>query len=412
MNQPSAPEAFLILSFFVLGTLNAFAEPAAIWAGGNGRVSDANGWVSGVVPDERTAFVVQSGILRLGEVGEAPSRAADTVVSGGILEINGTFRNAHGGSSSILLNDGKIEHRGNFFVIGHDTPGGFEVRGGQLNSHVGKGFFLSDLGRSSSTYAQSGGEVTIQFAMQGPVLTRRWFAMLGKAANDHARIEGGTLRVDFGNPPFESDPGSEADGSISLRALHIQRNSELEILGGSVELLGPRYVAVGIDWPGLSQLSLRGGSLLIEKASSFPASLLVGTGSEGIVTIEDGRLEVSVVKTGAEPGIGLLIGLDGGYGKVLQSGGTVALYNGDLVLSGDAGSVGVYEMNGGKLRANDIRIGHDGRTGGRFIFSGGEIELAGDRRQIVTEGFFQFKGRPSVVYDPVENVTRITHGGR
>jgi probable HAF family extracellular repeat protein len=128
---------------------------------------------------------------------------------------------------------------------------------------------------------------------------------------------------------------------------------------GSVRVQSPALAAgLVVGRGGSASIALTGGSLAVK------GQLLLGdtAGSSGAL-----RLDAPAILTAGEWVLGLL-----GKGDVVQNGGSATAPQ--LILAGDFGGTGGYELNGGVLKSGDEVVG--GLGVGRFIQRGGTHEIS------------------------------------
>lgn len=385
---------------------------ASKWVGGDGLFTDGGNWEPRGVPALQESVEIGSGKVQWRDtISGFAERGAGSLVEGGEWEIQSSFRNAVDGEATLEVRDGTIEHEGNFFVMSHNQPGRVVMSGGSIRTQIRTGLLSSDLGNSRSEFILENGEFEAMFVPDSPHAIR-FQAILGKAGNDRWTIAGGRLTLDAGKHGFQEEDffAGEMDEEVDrrTRAFLVRRSSVVEISGGEVIFRGPQFLALGYRTDGLAELALAGGSFSVLDASPFPAAMVVGFGAEGFVSVSDGEMRL-----GCEPGHGadstaLLLGYDGGRGEFEQTGGVVDASGFDIVVGGCAGSVGIYRMRGGELRARSLR--QDSTSNKTvFEFTGGKIILEGDQRSLAKEGILQTgTGNVAADFDPREQKTTFT----
>lgn len=399
---------FLFSVFFVsLAANSSFgAERESLWRSGKGLYSDEQRWRPTGVPASATPIRIEGGQVDLVESASFDlSRAAATFIDGGTLHLVGTFRNGVDGAGELQIASGEIRHSGNFFVLGHNAPGKMVMTGGRFESDVASGFFFSDHAGAPVEFLMQDGAFEVSFRERSDY-EERWQSFMGKAQNDRWTIQGGSVEIDAGNAPFFGDKENPGDAN-RFRAIAVRRSSTIEISGGSVRFLRPERLAIGEGTPGNALLKLDGGRLEVLDTRGLDGGIAVGVDSEGVVVVNDGELTVSVAENDAGRNCGFLVGADGGYGSLEINGGVVDLAGLDIEIARGRNSVGQVRMTGGALRAGDIRPA-DSATSARFQFEGGLIVLAGDRRDILDEAFFESRGRVSADYNPLADETRLS----
>lgn len=399
--------SLLLLFLFSFTMSRSAAEPAervpVRWRGGTGEFGEPDRWDPRGVPEPVTPIRIDGGSVRWREEELFMlSRSADTLIDGGTLHLSGSFRNGRDQTASLRLERGAVEHTGNFFVLGNSAPGVLVQEGGVLRSRVSRGFYFSDLQRSRGEYELKGGEVQILFRNTEPLQTT-WQYLMGRAANDLWIIHGGEAVVDAGN---ERLPAEEEKTLFPVRSLFLGRSSRILLKDGSLRFNRPAELCVGYRTPGTAVIRLEGGTMEVNQALAHEGALVLGTASEGVLEVRGGSLRVSVLQPDSERNTGLILGRHGGFGMVDMRDGQIDLGDLDLVLAQDRDSVAQFNLAGGTLKAGNIRLGGEDSYG-RFIFSGGEIILTGDRRAIVEEAFFTVRGELRSEYLPGSNQTRL-----
>jgi hypothetical protein len=309
-------------------------------------------WSAGSVPGTAEEFTVASGdAIRGGNL----ERYAETTVSGtGALTVNGRLINR----GDLTVEGGTLKVSGNYFLVGGGFPGTIRHSGGVVDATLDRGFFTADdNGASGSKYLLSGtGQLSVKSTGNGNT-------SLGGSILHNVHIgKGGT------NDLFEVSGGQASFTSSNNNFVYISRTGTMRLTGGSASFANYTAFLIGFEGAGDNLLDISGGSMSI--SGSTP--LLVGGGSTGAVALSGGSLSVE-----------------------------------QAVSLGQSNANGTFTMTGGSLTAADITS----TSRGTFIFHGGEITLAGDRRPILAEAWFDAVEGTTATYDAGLNRTLISVGG-
>ncbi len=139
---------------------------------------------------------------------------------------------------------------------------------------------------------------------------------------------------------------------------------------GTVVIPGPVASAssVAVGGSGDATLVLTGGVLTVQTQIRFGE----GTGALGRLVLQEPAAVTAQT---------IVLGLNG-TGRLEHHGGSVDA--GQLILSGDVGGVGSYELNGGLLRTGDAAVGGNGA--GRLVQRGGVHQVGGTLQVGVRNG--------------------------
>ncbi len=358
------------------------------WQGGVGDWSNPDNWSPfGIAFPDDDVVIAEGEVTHDGTL----DRQANTQLSQtGILHVNGNFRNASDGAAHLTIaNDAVINHQGNYFMVGRNAPGSVIQNGGIINSTITQGWFLSDESGGSAEYHLNGGLLNVNVSGTGNNNVIQ-FGKIGQ--NDLFHVNGGTA-------VFENV------GSSTSRRVYIRRDATLLIDSGSVTFSGFQYFSIGRESSGEARVVVNDGAFNVLDLSG---ALVVGGAWGNPEDFHTGILEVNGGQISITGGGGLWVG-DGGRGIVEQSGGDILMQALDVVLGRSANAVGsYYSMSGGSLLANNIVISDNAPDDVAFHFTGGDIYLTGDRRNLLEQDWFLAIDGATATYDAVLNQTHIT----
>lgn len=203
---------------------------------------------------------------------------------------------------------------------------------------------------------------------------------------DRADIDG-----DFtvgGTPGLSQAPKIDDTMSFTLDYLFIGRGTantteaQLLMTGGTVNIDDRLYVADTADSGAVGRLIMTDGTINITGVGSSDRKFYVGY-KGGLVNTSKGYFQMS---GGTVNGVGKFYiageksGSEAGWGKVIQSGGTINVDQGSSrVRIGGKEGTGIYEMSGGTLySADDIIIADGSGSTGLVDMTGGYMRADGD----------------------------------
>jgi hypothetical protein len=158
--------------------------------------------------------------------------------------------------------------------------------------------------------------------------------------------------------------------------------AEMYMIGGVLNINNRLYVADTKDSGAVGRLVMEHGTINITGVESSDRKFYVGY-KGGVVNTSKGYFEMSgglVDNVGKFYIAGEKSGSEVGWGKVIQSGGTINVTQGSKrVRIGGKGGTGMYEMSGGTLYSKDDVIVADGDgSTGVLDMTGGYIRADGD----------------------------------
>ncbi|MGF1529742.1 MAG: hypothetical protein ACFCU4_00085 [Puniceicoccaceae bacterium] len=390
----------LSVACFATCAINAPLMAQSSWDGGVGNYATGGNWTPSGVPSSATEILIESGTAIFTGTDTFFERAASSTIDGGTLEINNArFVNARGGPATFNLVDGGLtQNNSTYFIVGQNNFGTFNQSGGLADITVGRGFFVTDGAGLGGAYNLTGGTLDLKMNQFGAdSLTNGLFnAWVGRGGNnDSMLVDGGTFNLAVTGPV-----GAD-------RNFLVARNATFQVDSGSVEMVGLRSFVVGMGRVAntSSNMIINGGNTSIEASSGF----YVGAGVSGTLEMTAGNLSL----TGAA---GLRMG-DQAASTSISTDATSALttsavtlsggvmdVEGDIILAINSFNTSEFSMSGGSLFANDIFVGSGSAT---FNFFGGQIQLAGDRTDILTETWFVGAAGTSATYDSTGDRTVI-----
>lgn len=370
----------------------------SVWNGAEGDFNQATNWTPSGVPAKLTPWELNAGTATATGDDALFERGARTQIQGGALRLNNLrFLNGRDGVGDFRISSGSLQHEGTYFIIGQNSNGTFVQQGGEVNTNVSRGFFLSDGGGASSLLQISAGSFAVE--MNGSYNSDLHNAWLGRGsknggANDRLVVDGGNFTV------------TNTAAGASGRWFQMCRNSSLLLEAGNVTLANLQAVTVGNARSGVSPLNtatmvLRGGTMVAEVRVAF----VVGWGSNGSLGLRGGDLTIAKVNdTGGD------LWIDGQaattWATVEQTDGLLNVEGEVIIARHASGGEASYILAGGELRANNLRRG-DGNHG-RFVFTGGTLKLNGDRRSLINQSWFAADGPVTADYDASANKTTFT----
>jgi autotransporter-associated beta strand protein len=182
-------------------------------------------------------------------------------------------------------------------------------------------------------------------------------------------------------------------------------NSTLRLVPG-VTTVAADHLRLG-DAGGSGTLLQSGGAVTVTGGEVWVGQ---GAGSTGTYSEAAGSLTVSNwLAVGRQGGTGsftlggsaalnklgpnhIILGSLGGTGTFTQTGGTVNVQSGNVLLGEDAGATGTYTITGGAAALGDVVLSQRGTGNGTFNLDGGTVTANRVRRAGTGTGTFNFNG--------------------
>lgn len=395
----------LVIRLLAGTVLASSAMAQSIWTGSiDNNFNTAGNWSPSGVPGDTSVIEINTGTSIFNGSDSSLLRRATTTIDGGTLVLNNVrFRNAENGPATFNMVTGAlIQNDATYFMVGRNNAGTFNQSGGTVDLTIGRGFFLTDGGGTAGTYNLTGGTLDVKLNQySGDVLTGSLFnAWVGRGGNsDLMNVDGGTFNLDVTGP-------AGAD-----RNFLVARNATFRVDSGTVDMQGLLSFTVGQARVAntTSNMLINGGNTTL----AVTEALIIGGGVSGSLIMNGGTLAVNTHNgLGGELRLGDVSISDtvetGGKSattdaSVLLNGGTIQIA-GDLVLGVDANNTSSFIMEDGELFANDIFVGLGDVS---FAFNGGQIQLNGDRTDLISESWFTGAAGTFAVYDAVNDFTLI-----
>lgn len=314
-------------------------------------------------------------------------RAALSTLSGDAsLSIqNGRFLNGNGGSGDFQVNGGTLSQTGNYFIVSINQPANVIQTGGVVNSTVDRGWYMSDGGTSTGTYDLSGG--TLNVTTSGSLTANTNYAVhIGKQSGSDA------LLINGGSANFIA--------TVANTRTYVSKGSRVEVNSGSLSFSGFRFISVGRDGDATttSKMLINGGSVTVD-AMTADGAVVIGNANTGQISMAEGNLHIV---TGP-----MWVGDGGGGGSYVQSGGTLALDNGQIVV-GRSGW-GAFTLEAGTATARNLQLNRDNAT---VNLNGGTLTVEGIIGSAFTRGTVNFNGteiRPGESFSGGPFISNLSH---
>ena len=370
---------------FLASSLVFSAQGATLWTGANSTdYNDALNWNPDTVPATTEAIELSTGTaVRNGNL----DRAALSTLSGdaSLTVQNGRFLNGNGGAGTFLVNGGTLNQTGNYFIVSINQPGGMIQTGGVVNSTVDRGWFMSDGGTSTGTYEISGGSLNV-ITSGSQTANNNYAVHIGKQSGSDA------LLINGGSASFTA--------TVANTRTYLSKGSRVEVNSGSLSFSGFRFISVGRDGDATttSRMLINGGTVTVD-ALTADGALVIGNANTGLVSLAQGDLHLV---TGP-----MWVGDGGAGGSYVQSGGALALDDGQIVVGRNGW--GIFTLDGGTASARNIQLNRDDAT---VNLNGGTLIVEGILGSASTRGTVNFNGteiRPGANFSGGPFISNLTH---
>ncbi|MBK1881221.1 discoidin domain-containing protein, partial [Luteolibacter pohnpeiensis] len=363
------------LSSFVITTGFSSAQTNHTWNGTDGDYLTPANWTPATAPSATDPVAISAGTVT---TTTELSRAAETTLSGGILQVTGVnFLNATDAAATLTINSGELQHSGAFFVGASNLEGKIVQNGGTLTSTVSDGWYLSQNEGSNGTYELNGGTLNV----------------IDNSTNIDEEIQ---IGIQANSDLFHLNGGiANFSAATTGRRFYVSRNATLKIDSGTLNADAFQYFIIGRQSATntLSKMEVNGGDINLTNTTG---ALIVGAGNGGVLNFNGGTLHTN---NGS-----MWLGDGSAAGTVNQTGGEIDLGTSNMTLSRQ--NSGTYQMSGGHLSLGSIVVGSG--TYPQFALQGGEVVLTGDQRSIVDESWFYALAPVEATYDEASNTTTLS----
>ncbi len=393
---------------FLIATHPGFGN--TLWLGGFGDYETGSNWSGGSTPPANSDIEIASGTASFN--GSTLTRSAHTRLHGGSLRLpNASFVQGATAPASLEISEGLFEISADTFVLSDYFSSTAEQTGGEVRADIKTSFHFSRRTGRQAEVRIADGEWKVDYTGNSldPLEDSQ---VMGRGGNDSLILNGGLLR-------FSRSTGV-------TRRIDIQRNSIIEINDGVLETDNfPRF-SVGRDRPGEASVIVNGGEFRMLNTRADAGGIVLGDYTDGRIVLNDGILQITPSSNPSSRRKGMILGRKGksdtgrSVGTFIQNGGLLDLPGLFLDL-GDIGSVftysyggrGSYFMNGGVLRARDIRTWDgvefvaDEPGDSYFFFHAGEIILEGNQTNWPERSFVNSRSHIERLYNPLTNTTSL-----
>lgn len=311
-------------------------------------------------------FYLTNGLVTLSsdlEIGTQTGSVGLVTIDGGVLSNKtGSVIAGMRGTGRMVVNGGDT-FAGSSLYVGRygGSRGAFEMNGGTVSCN---GFSIGEEAGANGAYVQNGGVVS----------NRSGLCNIGYLAGSTGSVTviNGTLHSETTAYVGNSGVGSMtvSNGFVRMaNGIYVGNNASAT---GTLTLAGGVFTNQSLaycGYSGVGNMNISGGT------NTFTDQLIVGNSKEGHLTISGGETYVTgqYLKTAMGAGSTARIDMSGGYLNVFGGSGTTDGYL-------DIGSSGkcVFEMTGGQIDAEVLRIGPNGNATpavSQLIMNGGRLNV-------------------------------------
>ena len=322
---------------------NPIAQPTDPfhWKGFTGNYPDNTKWTNDILPTGNDNAVIGIGLCNSSNL-TVEGTGSLTIDGSGTLNNSGVLRSGYtsGMTGRIIQGgNGQVTTSSDLYIGDLAGSTGYYTIGGDAVLTVNGTHTV--VGRSGVGHFTQNDNSTVN-------LKRLFLAEWNASAGSTYTMNGGTLNVNYtgGEPPYALEVGRGRAATFTLN-------------DGTVNVLNGQRMVVGSSAAGVFN---QGGGTVNASGRLHLGEAASGT---GVYTLNNGAVNV---------GDHLVIGLFG-TGTFNQNGGTVTQSGGGTYLGDQPNAQGTYNLSGGTLNANYIRVGQSGGSQGTFNQSGGTVNV-------------------------------------